>query len=582
MSFKVILPSRDKKKIPLTFFDRFTSVAFRLFSRPATRFTRSIPLLRDDILKSNLRITPEGLVSVAFFSALIAAVASAVGTYVAVARFGALWFLGVIVAIPVVIMVFTLVINAPKISASNRAASIDTELPFVIGYMSVLAGGGVSPLTTLRRISEMKLFPASAKEARKILVEVDVFGQDPISAIERVARWCPSKKFSEFLFGYTAILKSGGDFIAYVGMKLRDTMETKTSAVKRSADTTGTLAEAYLTVTVILGMVLYTLYMIQTLLSNNLSGLNNLYLFAFVMVPLISAVFIWLIDAVQPKWPYVDYRPYKYFAYTIVPAMIFFFITHFITVPSLFLPLYLFESMSGTLIIAASLPAITAIRYSRERGSLERILPEFIRDVAEGRKTGLSPEVAIERLGDRHYGILSKHVKKMGAQLSWGVSLSKVITTFTDAVGSWVTRAIGTLLIEVVDVGGGTIRSFSEMAEFTRSINDMETDRKAALKPFVYITYIAGIMVVVTTFIMVYLLSAPALGAATGASTPKVSGQTIDLLLTTAVFDSFVIGIVAGKMGESGLSDGFKHAIMLVIVSLIAIAMAHFLMGFAL
>jgi flagellar protein FlaJ len=572
VSFKVVLPSREAKKVPWTFFDRFTLVAFRIFSRPATRFTRSIPLLRDNILKSNLRITPEGLVSVAFFSALITALGSAVGTYVAAARFGVFWPLGVLVAIPLIVMIFTIVINAPKISASNRASSIDTELPFVIGYMSVLSGGGVSPLATLRRISEMKLFPASAKEAKRILVEVDVFGQDPISAIERVARWTPSRKFSEFLFGYTAILKSGGDFIAYVGMKLRDTMEAKTSAVKRSADTTGTLAEAYLTVTVILGMVLYTLYMIQTLLSNNLSGLTNLYMFAFVLVPVISATFIWLIDAVQPKWPYVDYRPYKFFMFTIAPALIFFFLP---------LPLYLFEKTAGCLIIGASLPALAAIRYSGERRNLERALPEFIRDVAEGRKTGLSPEVAIERLGDRHYGALTRHVKKMGAQLSWGVSLSKVVSTFTNAIGSWVTRAIGTLLIEVVDVGGGTIRSFSEMAEFTRSINDMESDRRAALKPFVYITYIAGVMVVITTFIMVYLLSAPSATGLATSSTTKVAPATIDLLLTTAVFDTFVIGLVAGKMGESGLADGFKHGIMLVIVSLIAVALAVKVFHFA-
>jgi flagellar protein FlaJ len=573
VSFKVVLPGREKRKVPMTSFDKFTLLAFRLFARPATRFTRSIPLLRDSILKSNLRITPEGLVSVAFFSALITAAASAVGTYVAAARFGVFWLLGVLIAIPAVVMVFTLVVNAPKISASNRASSIDTELPFVIGYMSVLAGGGVSPIVTLRRISQMKLFPASAKEARRIIVEVDVFGQDPISAIETVARWNPSKKFSEFLFGYTAILKSGGDFVAYVGMKLRDIMESKESAVKRSADTTGTLAEAYLTVTVILGMVLYTLYMIQTLLSSNTSGLTNLYMFAFVLVPIISAVFIWMIDAVQPKWPYVDYRPYKLFIYTAAPAVIFFFLGG----P---LGLHLFERMSGTLIILASLPAIVSMRYSRERAALERVLPEFIRDVAEGRKTGLSPEVAIERLSGRHYGVLTAHVKKMGAQLSWGVSLSKVISTFTDAVGSWVTRAIGTLLIEVVDVGGGTIRSFSEMAEFTRSINDMESDRKAALKPFVYITYIAGVMVVITTFIMVYLLSAPSATGLASASTPKVATSTIDLLLTTAVFDSFIIGLVAGKMGESGLADGFKHAIMLVIVSLIAITLAVSIFGF--
>ena len=563
MSFKVILPGREKKKPVLTFFDRFTQAAFRLFSWQATRFTRSMPLLRDDIMKSYLRITPEGLVSVALFSTLISGIMAAVVSYASLAYFHSPFGLASIAAVP---LVFMLIINGPKLSASNRASAIDTELPFVIGYMSVLAGGGVSPITTLRRISEMKLFPAAAKEARRILVEVDVFGQDPVSAIETVARWNPSKRFSEFLFGYTAILKSGGDFVAYVQMKLKDAIEHKAGQVKRSADTTGTMAEAYLTVTVILGMVLYTLYMIQTLLSNNMSGLTNLYLFAFVLVPVISAAFVWMTDAVQPKWPYVDYRPYKFFVYTIVPAAAFFFIARFV------LNLYLFQSLAGTLIIGTSLPAIMAMRYSRERTALEKALPEFIRDVAEGRKTGLSPEVAIERLSGRYYGILSKHVKKMGAQLSWGVSLSKVIATFTNAVESWVTRAIGTLLVEVVDVGGGTIRSFSEMAEFTRSINDMESDRRAALRPFVFITYIAGVMVVITTFIMVYLLGEP---AATGFSTAgTVPSATIDMLLTTAIFDTFVIGIVAGKMGESGVSDGFKHAIALVVVALIAVYVA--------
>jgi archaeal flagellar protein FlaJ len=565
LSFRIKLTrGQEKGKFKLTFSDNFTRLAFRIFSAPATRLSRSIPLLRDNILKSNMRITPEGLVSVAMFSTVISAIAAGAGIYVGFGLFHVPYFLALLAVIP---LVFVIIINAPKVSSSSRAAAVDIELPFVIGYISVLAGGGVSPLATLRRISEMKLFPASAKEARRILLEVDIFGQDPISAIERVARWNPSRTFGEFLFGYTAILKSGGNFMAYVQGKLRDIMESKAAAVKRSADTTGTMAEAYLTVTVILGMVLYTLYMVQTLISGNLSGLTNLYFFAFIIVPLISAAFIWLIDAVQPKWPYVDYRPYKYFLFTVPVALIFFFLP---------LGLHLYLKTSISLIITMSVPAFQASKFGRERRSLEKILPEFIRDVAEGRKTGLSPEVAIERLGDRHYGVLSKHVKKMGAQLSWGVSLSKVVSTFTNAVGSWITKAIGVLLIEVVDVGGGTIRSFSDMAEFTRNINEMESERRAALRPFVFITYIAGVMVIITTFILVYLLSAPAL-AGIGASTlPKVAPNTIDLLLTTAVFDSFIIGIVAGKMGESGVSDGFKHSIALVMASLIAIYIARF------
>jgi len=114
------------------------------------------------------------------------------------------------------------------------------------------------------------------------------------------------------------------------------------------------------------------------------------------------------------------------------------------------------------------------------------------------------------------------------------------------------------------------------MAEFTRDINEMEGERRAALRPFVFITYIAGIMVIITTFILVYLLSAQAIGGIGASSAPPIDPNIIDLLLTTAVFDSFVIGIVAGKMGESGVSDGFKHSIFLVLASLIAIFFARF------
>jgi hypothetical protein len=103
----------------------------------------------------------------------------------------------------------------------------------------------------------------------------------------------------------------------------------------------------------------------------------------------------------------------------------------------------------------------------------------------------------------------------------------------------------------------------------------MEGERRAALRPFVYITYVAGIMVIITTFIMVYLLTAPAVAGIGSASAPTVDPNTIDLLLTTAVFDAFVIGIVAGKMGESGIPDGFKHGIFLVIASLISILIAR-------
>ena len=560
------MEGRQKKEPPLNPFDRFVSATYRVFSRPAGRIADSMPDLRQQILKSNLRVSPEGLVSLALFSAAITAIAT-VGVVVYGVLAGLITFAhfslsSTLLFLPVAVpIVFILVVNLPKFSASTRAAAIDVELPFVLGYMSVLAGGGVAPLETLRRISKMDTLPASSKEAKRLLLETDVFGADPITAMETEARQNPSRYWSEFLEGYTAVLKSGGSFEAYIQTKLRDLIATRGAANRRSSDFTGTIAEAYLTVTVVLGMTLYTLYMTQTMISHNLSGLQNLYLFAFLIVPLISAAFVYLLDAVQTKWPYTDYRPYKAFGIMIPVAIVVYFVP---------LPIPIFLHMATALIVSAAPAAFLATKYSRQRLRLEHSLPDFIADVTEGRKTGLSPEQSIERLSSRNYGVLSPYVKKMGAQLSWGVALSKVISTFTSSVGSWITRATGILLIEVVDVGGGTAKSFTEMASFARTINDLENERRSALRPFVMITYISGVMIIMTTFILVYMLTAPATVGFGGGQ--AISGGTIDLLLSTAVFDSFVIGLVAGKMGESSLADGFKHAVALVVICVITIS----------
>ncbi len=554
----------EKEGITFTTFDKFVSFCFRLFSRPATSISARMPKLRTNLLRSNMRSTPEGLIAVALFISLVSGIVCIpivlIGWYVVGGLIGRLLLL-VVLAVP---LEFFLIIAMPGFSATSRSAAIENELPFVLGYMSVLSGGGVSPMATMRRISNMSLLPASSKEAKRIILETDVFGQDPITAMETASKATPNRHYSEFLAGYTAILKTGGNIESYVTTKLRDMVSNKASSIKRSADITGTFAEAYLTVTVVLGMTLYTLDMIEVLLSHNSSGLVQLYFFAFIVVPLVSAAFLFLADSTAPKWPYTDWRPYKHLYYSLPAGLVFEFI------PIALLPLYIHTAIA--LAIVGVPPAIFAFRYSSERRALERALPDFIRDVAEGRKTGLSPEMAIERLTTRPYGPLSKHVEKMGSQLSWGIDLSKVIDSFTENVASWITRIIGTLLVEVVDVGGGTVRSFAEMADFSRTISDMENDRRSSLRPFLAITYIAGVMVIVTTFIMIYLLVNPA--TAKFSSTSSLNSTTIDNLLTTAVFDTFIIGLVAGKMGEGGVSDGFKHAVALVVISVVAVAIA--------
>ncbi|MBI2648632.1 MAG: type II secretion system F family protein [Thaumarchaeota archaeon] len=568
MSQTAVLAAAQKKAKPeFTGLDRFSGYAFKLFGKQGRGIAALFPDLRDEIKKSDMRITPEGLASTALLVTLIAGIiTSGLAVVGAILRFYVL--VAPIAFLPVI---FFLVMNAPTTSQSSRSSALDNEFPFVMGFMEILAGGGISAISALRRIANAaKVFPAAAKEAKRILVDIDVFGMDPITAIEEAAQNNPHKAFAEFLYGYTTALKTGGDVVSYVSVKLRETFDKRASKIRRTSDTIGTLAEAYVTVTAVLGITLFTLYQVQVITARDQAGLTSIFMFSFLVVPLISGVWIWLLNGLAPRQPYLDTRPFKAF-FASIPVGIALFL-----VP---IPVKLHIHVSIALISMVIVPAILATKYSRERRGLEKALPEFIRDVSEGRKIGLPPEGAIEQLANKKYGGLSKSVKRMGSQLSWGLTIAKVISTFTAQVNSWITKVVGTLMVEVVDVGGGTVKSFSEMADFTRKVNDMESDQRSALKPYVFVTYMAGLLLVITTFLMVFLLSQPAalssgLSASASAALLAPPPETVEALLTSAIFESFVVGLVAGKMGEGSVAEGFKHALILVLLSVMTVLIA--------
>jgi flagellar protein FlaJ len=177
------------------------------------------------------------------------------------------------------ILVFVFILNSPKMSKSSRAAALDNELPFVVGYMSILASGGLSLVETLRRISEISIFRAGSYEAKRILIDIDVLGHDPITALDRASKYSPSKHFSELLAGYTTVLRTGGDFVNFLNLQLRESFNERAEQTKRTVETIGTVAESYLIVTVVLGITLFTLYLIETIIDQNPGAIANVYLF---------------------------------------------------------------------------------------------------------------------------------------------------------------------------------------------------------------------------------------------------------------------------------------------------------------
>ncbi|MDG6998765.1 MAG: type II secretion system F family protein [Nitrososphaerota archaeon] len=578
-SVERFVPQRQKrvakKKIlkdspKLTFFDRLLRFSLKYTYKSSRILSSRLPQLRRDIERSNLHIAAEGIIALAMLFTYITIPFVAIGIYILYkAGLGLpILALPVIIALPVILM-----LNIPKISASSRSSVLDNELPYVVGYITVLAGGGISPFVTLKRLAKADaIFPAAAKEARRILLDIEIFGMDAISALEKVSRVNPNKMFADFIGGYVAVLKTGGDALSYLESKLKEIFSYAETKVRRGSEFIGTMAEAYIIVTVVMGISIMILWSTQNLLGgvgsigttgSQTLNVSIIVLFSGVMVPVISLVFIIVIGSAQTKEPFSFDLPFYVFLASL-PVVV---VTYLVPFG---LPQYL--QLGIGLAIATTPAAIIQMKYVRQKKSVESKLSNFLRDISEIRKTGLAPEKTIEQLADRNYAGLSEHVQRISSQLSWGTPIRTVLQNFGAVVKSWLTRAMAFLLLEVVDVGGGSPKMFTDLADFTEKNAMLQSERRSMVRPFMMIPYVGAIMVVVTTAMMIYFVDPPGLSSLgiTLASKSLIAKAT-NILLMCSFFQAWVMGFVAGKMGEESAADGFKHATLLVVLSLIAV-----------
>jgi len=561
---------RDKQRkmgADLDFTEKFTAVSIRYFGRLAAKLEGSMPTLGEDLLMSNIFLSPNAFLSVILFVTILSLPIAAIGAVMALTTQSIIFASAAIVPLGV----FGIGMSMPKSSRSSRASAPDGELPFVIGYLSVLITGGVSPINLFRRLSTNKLYPACAKEARRIVINVDVLSLDPVSAIEKAARYTPNKMLSDFLSGYIAVLKIGGDIQSFMDQKQKEIFNYRSQKLKSTTEFVGTLAEAYLAATVVMGISLFVLQIVSAMVDKGEPNFTMMYFYAGVFVPLISGVFIFLLHSMQSKEPMQQIREHIIFlaGLTAVPVMMF--------VVPIFFPIDLpsYVRLGIGLTISTTVPAIMNGIESRKRKAAEAMLPSFVLDLAEVRKTGLAPEKCIEQLASRNYGILTRYIRRMATQISWGVSLNKVLSDFGKDLKSWYVKSIGFVLLEVVEVGGGTVGLFGSLAEFAQKTKELEKERKSMFRPYIFLPYIGAILTVATTVLIITMLTtqlANLASQASGTSIVKVNTDPkvlTEVMLIAAVFQGWMMGLVGGKMAEWSIGAGYKHATLLAIICLL-------------
>jgi flagellar protein FlaJ len=299
--------SQEKLKLD---FGKPQSIAYQLVG---DKIGRILPLFRDldqDLLRSGLKINFKAYVSLTVLATILT-------TFVVFALIPVLLVFAFKIPFLLALLfgvgggLFTSAFSVigfyfyPIYRADKHKRELEDEMPFTTGYMAILTSAGVSPEKIFYSLSNMSVPLAVSLEAKNVVRDVNLFGLDIISALEKTSNQTPSEKFSEMLEGFISTIHSGGNLTAYLREKSKQYMKLKRINLKKFSDTLSMLSEFYVAVLLTGPLLLVIMLSVMAMLGGG-SGLLSpdllLSLLTYLGIPLGALVFLIILDAASPKW----------------------------------------------------------------------------------------------------------------------------------------------------------------------------------------------------------------------------------------------------------------------------------------
>jgi flagellar protein FlaJ len=478
-----------------------------------------------------------------------------------------------------------------KLQSEESTSQINRELPFVALLFTLLAASGVTIYESWKKLREIDLLPTFKREAKEIVRQVEVLGYDPLTVMYKRAEKTKSKVYREFLLGYVSSIRSGGNIVNYLKSKLRSIFEVQSAAAFRSIERLGTLVEAY-AVMLIVTLCSYILFIIFATTSifepmkiSGTPGISStvVCLLIFFVTPLISIIFM-IIAHMERRSNIIGVaQPY----YAAVPPLI---ATSAFTAALYFLPQlhYLTSPQMFPLIVTVCLltisipPAIVYIKMAKVNADAENYMPNFLRDVTEARKIGLSPEKCIIHASKRAgYGKFSETLNLIRSQMEWGVSLKKIFVNIKQKIQAWPVLVNFLILVETIKIGGGSATALEILTDYSEKQKDVEVNKKSLLRPYVILAFIWSVLIALTTTMValtVFALTQISLPGSAAMPIQAMQDQ-INLFSTGIILQCWLSGFFVGKVNEGTVAAGFKYSAMLVLTAYVSLLLSQSLLG---
>jgi archaeal flagellar protein FlaJ len=230
---------------------------------------------------------------------------------------------------------------------------------------------------------------------------------------------------------------------------------------------------------------------------------------------------------------------------------------------------FVFAILSGTGIFGM----YEYLHYNWVR-KIDAVFPDFVRDLASSRRAGMTFTKAILFTSKGSYGLLTKEIKKIAQEISWGSSVEEALSSFAKRINTTSVKRTISLIIEASRSGGNVADVLDVAAEDALEIKQLEGERRVNMLSYVVVIYVAmlvfmAIIAILAGVFIPTITGSAAEGLATTMGGGNIVGQQtiIQLFYFATIAQSMGTGLVAGIFEDGHIQSSVKHVFILVLIT---------------
>ncbi len=508
--------------------------------------------------------------------------------------------------------VYILMIVQPSMICAGRKSKIDLDLPYAISYMQALSTT-VAPYEVIRKIyEEQSMFREVSREFGFIVRDVEVFGDDFLTAMRNLQDVTPSKVLGDFINDLSIVFESGGSVSSYLATRTEYFREQAKREQELVLQTIEIMAEVY-----VAAFVAAPIAMIILMVAQGLSGASQLdwmMPFMIISIPVGSFALIWALSLMLPTESLdisqtraemepagtmvplerleeadpvylrgLEEKRKKYelmqklrhpvrtymsnYDYALIASAVCALAVVLLMLTGFFqgiFPRNPMESAFCVLIIAFLLPLSVAYELrKRYISSIESKMPDFLRNLSDMKDIGITLQEAIRRISNAKLGVLSSELKVVTTDIQAGTYLNYALNRMEQRIGLVSVKRAVSLLVRASEITSNLRQIFMiAIADFEHYLQ-LKKDRTNTTIVYVMIIYLSVGIYLFTA----YQLNGPFMESFIEQGVASNLAATVTSMYVIAIVLAGCSGIMAGQFTSNSILAGFKHSIILLAVT---------------